>query len=66
MPLYEYRCMQCTGAFSELRSISEMDFQIDFPECDNNDTQRFVSAFSVGVSKVGMNYGCAPASSKFK
>jgi len=33
MPLYDYQCQQCTNGFTELRRSSEMDTQIDCPEC---------------------------------
>ena len=48
MPLYEYQCQQCTNGFTELRRGSEMDTQIDCPECGSRETIRSISPFAVG------------------
>ena len=47
MPLYDYKCQQCTNGFTELRRSSEMDTQIDCPECGGRETRRSISSFAV-------------------
>ena len=46
MPLYDYQCQQCTNGFTELRRSSEMDIQIDCPECGSRETIRSISSFA--------------------
>jgi len=65
MPLYEYQCPQCTSGFTELRRSSEMDSQIDCPECGSRETKRAISSFAVGGSSVGLPSVSAPSSSQF-
>ena len=43
MPLYDYQCQQCTNGFTELRRSSEMDTQIDCPECGTAGKQYVLS-----------------------
>ena len=66
MPLYEYRCVECTSSFSELRSSNEMNLKIDCPECGSGKTKRFFSSFSVGTGTQGSNSVCSKSSSKFR
>ena len=47
MPLYEYQCQQCMNGFTELRRNSDMDTQIDCPECGSRETIRSISSFAV-------------------
>ena len=56
MPLYDYQCQQCVNGFTELRRSSEMDTQIDCPECGSRETIRSISSFSVG----GQCWGLLP------
>ncbi|HBL55143.1 MAG TPA: zinc ribbon domain-containing protein [Candidatus Lambdaproteobacteria bacterium] len=65
MPLYEYRCQQCKSGFTELRRSSEMDSQIDCPECCSRETQRSISSFTVGGASAGMPSATASAGSQF-
>lgn len=48
MPLYDYKCQQCSSSFTELRKCNEMDTQIDCPECGGRQSERVLSAFAVG------------------
>ncbi|MBF0277420.1 MAG: zinc ribbon domain-containing protein [SAR324 cluster bacterium] len=48
MPLYEYECHSCSSSFTELRRSSEMDLQIECPQCEGSETHRKLSAFAVG------------------
>ena len=66
MPLYEYNCNDCTNNFTELRSSSEMDNQIDCPECGCLETKRNISSFSVGQEVLETSNTCSTASSKFR
>ncbi len=54
MPLYDYKCQQCANGFTELRRSSEMDTQIDCPECGSGETMRSISSFAVGGSVSGI------------
>jgi len=66
VPLYEYSCLGCERIFSELRSSSEMDQEIDCPECGNKKTKRFFSSFSVGKGLTGMSQACSQSSNQFR
>ena len=61
MPLYDYKCQQCTNGFTELRRSSEMDTQIDCPECSSKETIRSISSFAVGGSVSGISSVSAPS-----
>ena len=65
MPLYEYQCQQCTNGFTELRRGSEMDTQIDCPECGSRETIRSISSFAVGGAVLGIPSVSAPSRSPF-
>ena len=65
MPLYEYQYQQCTSGFTELRRCSEMDSQIDCPECGSHETKRGISSFEVGGASAGVPSVSASASSQF-
>ena len=66
MPLYEYDCVGCLRRFSELRSTSEMDQEIDCPECGSRKTERFFSSFSVGKGVTGKSQSSSQSSSQFR
>ena len=66
MPLYDYKCQQCTNAFTELRRSSEMDTQIDCPECGSRETIRSISSFAVGGSMSGTTSVSVPSQSPFR
>ena len=65
MPLYDYKCQQCTNGFTELRRSSEMDTQIDCPECGSGETIRSISSFAVGGLVSGIPSVSAPSRSPF-
>ena len=65
MPIYEYKCLQCTSGFTELRQCSEMDSQIDCPQCGSCETKRTISSFAVGGASAGVASGSASSSSQF-
>ena len=65
MPLYDYKCQQCTNGFTELRRSSEMDIQIDCPECGSRETIRSISSFAVGGSVSGIPSVSAPSRRPF-
>ena len=64
MPLYDYKCQQCTNGFTELRRSSDMNTQIDCPECGSRETIRSISSFAVGGS-VGIPSVSTPSRSPF-
>ena len=65
MPLYDYQCQQFTNGFTELRRSSEMDTQIDCPECGSRETIRSISSFAVGGSVSGIPSVSAPSRRPF-
>ncbi|UCG52227.1 MAG: zinc ribbon domain-containing protein [Candidatus Latescibacterota bacterium] len=50
MPLYEYKCENCQGVFSELRSMSEREAPITCPDCGGEGKIIF-STFAQGGQK---------------
>lgn len=51
MPIYEYKCQDCTQTFSKRRSMSDADAPIDCPTCGSDQTNRGLSLFAtVGAS----------------
>ena len=63
MPFYSYRCENCKHEFEEMKLISEVDDDSEWPEC-SSDGKRF---FNVGseVSIVFNGWGWADKNSKF-
>ncbi|HNW60634.1 MAG TPA: zinc ribbon domain-containing protein [bacterium] len=45
MPIYEFKCQQCGGAFEELFSSAHAAERIRCPQCASPDVERLVSAF---------------------
>ena len=66
MPLYDYQCQQCVNGFTELRRTSEMDTQIDCPECGSRETIRSISSFAVGGAVSVIPSISAPSRSPYK
>ena len=66
MPIYDYICQQCESGFTELRRTSEMDSQINCPECGSMETSRSLSCFSVGGTRSGMPTASGYSKSKFR
>ena len=66
MPLYEYHCVECMSNFSELRNNSEMDLEIDCPECGSSKTKRFFSCFTVGATRTISKTAGSLSSSQFR
>ncbi len=62
MPLYRYKCGDCSKEFEELRKICEADDVIECPKCKSRNTKRMmpssVSASS-GSSTPSHPAGCA-------
>jgi len=65
MPLYEYRCSDCNISFTELRSFSEKDSQIDCPKCECIETKLSLSSFSVRGGDNFASSGCSSSTSQF-
>ena len=65
MSLYEYQCQQCTSGFTELLRYSEINSQIDCPECRSSDTKRGISSFAVGGASAGISPVSVSSSSQF-
>lgn len=65
MPLYEYRCSNCSVIFTELRSLTEKDAKIDCPKCGCFETKLFISSFSVHAGGSVVNSSCSSSSNQF-
>ncbi len=66
MPIYEYKCADCSHEFEELMSSS--DAKIACPKCKSEKTQKqfsVVAAPVVGGSSAGPNCGQASCPSRF-
>ncbi|MCP4755591.1 MAG: zinc ribbon domain-containing protein [Proteobacteria bacterium] len=59
MPLYSYQCDDCEEHFLELRRISEMDNEIDCPNCGSAQTHRKVTRAAIS----GSSSGCSTCAS---
>lgn len=53
MPIYEYRCTQCSHRFEALRAMSQMDTPIACPRCGCETAQRAVSVFAAISREAG-------------
>lgn len=60
MPLYEYRCDDCSKAFEMLRRMSEADTGVVCPKCESKKVKRQWSSFAaVGSGGQAEMAGCA-------
>ncbi len=47
MPVYAYRCSDCSATYDRLRGISAQDAEIECPECGHNGrAKRLLSRFA--------------------
>lgn len=53
MPLYEYYCPTCQGAFETLRPAKEADVPAACPTCQHASSQRILSLFADSVKTNG-------------
>jgi putative FmdB family regulatory protein len=54
MPIYEYRCEECSGKFEVLTSFAERDRGQECPACSSSKTRVLVSSFAfAGVGSEG-------------
>ncbi|MDX9866220.1 MAG: zinc ribbon domain-containing protein [Anaerolineaceae bacterium] len=44
MPIYEYRCEQCSTTFEKLVSFSQVDQPQDCPHCHSQETRKQITA----------------------
>lgn len=69
MPIYEYRCADCTEKFDLLVRASDADAARECPKCRGSKVSRLLSTFAVGGSNGGSSAWsdascqqvCAPA-----
>ncbi len=59
MPIYEFKCDECGGKFSEIRRMGD-DQQVTCQQCGSTKTRKLISSFS-SISS-GTASGCASAS----
>ncbi len=50
MPIYEYRCQDCSGTFEVLTSFAERDRGQVCPSCESRRTRVLVSSFAMAGS----------------
>jgi len=61
MPIYEYKCKECSNEFSKL--IFKQDTKIECPSCGSCDVEKMISSISSssgGSASIGG--GCSPSS----
>jgi putative FmdB family regulatory protein len=67
MPIYEYRCLDCSRTFEKIIWNSG-DKEVQCPSCQSKNSLRVLSAFakgSGGVKGVPVSSGCSPSPSGF-
>jgi putative FmdB family regulatory protein len=42
MPAYDYKCKECGNVFEVFRRFSELDEQVNCPNCGSEKTERWV------------------------
>jgi len=60
MPIYEYRCEQCTHEFEML--VMRRDEAVQCPQCHGEHLQKLMSAHAVGSGAPDTACGAAPCS----
>jgi putative FmdB family regulatory protein len=58
MPIFEYRCSDCSSKF-ELLTTNKISEQVTCPECNSSKTKKLFSAFSAQVSASVSASSCA-------
>ena len=53
MPVYEYKCIECSYRFEELKKFSDMDKEEECPSCGSSHAERFMSSSSFRLSGSG-------------
>jgi putative FmdB family regulatory protein len=61
MPIYEYRCKQCSAKFDKLVKLSTQTAEIECPKCGAHKAEKSVSLF--GTSGASSGSGSFSASS---
>jgi len=64
MPIYEYKCDNCSSVFDKLVSMSNTD-PIECPQCHSEQTRKLLSAFASSAGSSSGASGCGPAGSGF-
>jgi putative FmdB family regulatory protein len=59
MPMYEYRCDECSYLYEQLRRMSDADRDLECPKCGSKRVERQVSAFAMNGGGGGAG-ACAP------
>jgi len=58
MPTYDYKCKECGNVFEVFRRFSELDEQVDCPNCGSHKTERLFSIpYIEGETVAGSGYG---------
>jgi putative FmdB family regulatory protein len=64
MPLYEYKCANCSNTFEKLVRSSLAEEELTCPRCGHKEIKRLVSLFGVSGSSRDSGYSaptsCAP------
>ena len=58
MPTYDYKCRECGKVFEVFRRFSELDEQVNCPNCGSEKTERVFSILHIqGETVAGSGYG---------
>jgi putative FmdB family regulatory protein len=58
MPSYDYKCKECGKVFEVFRRFSELDEQVNCPDCGSEKTERVFSIPHIeGETVAGSGYG---------
>jgi len=58
MPIYEFRCAECSHRFTVLRPMSQSDAECACPNCGAPGARRLISSFAaIGASPGGADCG---------
>jgi len=66
MPIYEYKCQDCSATFDMRRSFSQADDPVDCPYCRSSAVTKLISTFfavSVGDGGAAKTIGAGAACS---
>lgn len=63
MPIYEYRCRECSHRFERIRPMDDEGADLQCPECGCRAPERLLSVFAATTSSTGGSTagGCGPS-----
>ncbi len=61
MPIYEYRCKECSESFDKFVRSMSAEIEVPCPECDSPQLKKSFSLFASQGSRATAAAGCAPS-----